>query len=138
MIKVRHILCVALAGASVGCHRSQNASSPSSASVAPSTSTAGAGASDQGGLTAFQAKRRASIMRADADHDGRISQQEWVAWRTAHPGRGSDPVKQFQKYDANHDGYVTPDEIDAISARLYARRQAMQGSVSGRNTAGAE
>jgi hypothetical protein len=68
----------------------------------------------------FQARQRRQLMRADTDHDGRISLAEWTTWRAAHPGHG-DPARMFQRLDANHDGYITPDEVDALSARRFAR-----------------
>ncbi len=83
-------------------------------------------------LAEFQARQRAHVMRADTDHDGRVSLAEWTAWRAAHPGPGSgrgDPVKMFHRLDANHDGYITPDEIDAQSARRFARMDANQDGL---------
>jgi len=92
-------------------------------------------------LQQFQARQVANLMQADIDHDGRISLAEWTAWHEAHPGRGgrdgggwggshrggggSDPAKSFARYDLNHDGYVTPDEISAAAATRYARMQAV-------------
>ena len=75
----------------------------------------------------FQAKYLARMMAADANHDGRISLDEWQAWRTAHPGRGGgqhgDPAARFRRMDVNHDGYLSPDEIRAGAAKAYERRQ---------------
>lgn len=78
-------------------------------------------------LADFQARRRAQLMRADTDHDGRVSLAEWGALRAAHPGRGGgqgDPARMFRRLDANHDGYLTSDEIDAFSARRFGRADA--------------
>lgn len=113
--------------------------------VAPSgPAMAGAGRPAVG-LADFQARRRAQLMRADADRDGRVSLAEWTAWRSAHPGRGGgdrggqageqagapagaegmgrgrDPARMFQRLDLNHDGYLTAEEIDAFSARRFSR-----------------
>jgi len=44
-------------------------------------------------------------MRADTDHDGRISRAEWDA---AGSQRRSD---WFDKLDLNHDGYISQDEM---------------------------
>jgi len=86
-------------------------------------------------LPQFQAQfRQRMLMRADTDRDGRISLQEWIAWRNAHPrpgGGGVDPNRQFQHLDLNHDGYLTPDELDAMAARRYQRRMAMGGARMG-------
>ncbi len=67
-------------------------------------------------------------MRADTDHDGRISQQEWTAFRALHPAKSGDPAKAFARMDANHDGYLTSDEMDAASTKMFARHQAMSGT----------
>ena len=79
------------------------------------------------GLADFQARRRARLMRADTDHDGRVSLAEWGALRSAHPGAGGgqgDPARMFQRLDTNHDGYLTSDEIDAFTARRFDRADA--------------
>lgn len=78
-------------------------------------------------LAQFQMRQRRRMMKADTDHDGRISLAEWTAWREAHPGPHGghgDPARQFSRLDLNHDGYITPDEIDAMSARRFARMDA--------------
>ena len=88
-------------------------------------------------LAEFQARYRERLMRADADHDGRVSLAEWTA---AHPprdggegyggGRGwGDPARQFQMLDADHDGFVTPAEIDAVSAARFTRMDANHDGV---------
>lgn len=76
------------------------------------------------GLADFQARRRARLMRADTDHDGRISLAEWATQRAAHQGHGGaqgDPARMFRRLDANRDGYLTSDEIDAFTARRFSR-----------------
>jgi Ca2+-binding EF-hand superfamily protein len=93
-------------------------------------------------LAEYQARSRDRILQADADHDGRVSLAEWTAYQTERRegsngegrggdggrwggrGFGGDPARQFQMMDANHDGYVTPTEIDAASAERFARMDA--------------
>ena len=83
-------------------------------------------------LPQFQVRFRKRLMQGDTDHDGRISLQEWTAWRASrpNPGRG-DPARAFQHFDLNHDGFLTPDEIDAMAARRYARRNSTMASAGG-------
>ena len=82
-------------------------------------------------LAEFQARYRERLMRADTDHDGRISLAEFMAARQnrAGGGYGSDPAAQFKKLDTNNDGYVTPAEIDAVSAERFARMDADHDGV---------
>ena len=42
----------------------------------------------------------ALFRRADEDQDGRISREEWPL-----------PPEQFDRFDRNHDGFLTPDEL---------------------------
>jgi hypothetical protein len=83
-------------------------------------------------LAEFQARYRERLMRADTDGDGRISLAEWTA---AHPPRDGgegprgDPAAQFQRLDTNHDGYLEPAEIDAMSAERFARMDANHDGV---------
>ena len=72
-------------------------------------------------LADFQSRFRDRFMRADANHDGRISLAEWQAASAQRPGgaRG-DPARIFERMDLNHDGYLTPAEIDAFSAQRFA------------------
>lgn len=55
-------------------------------------------------------------MAMDTDHDGRISAAEHAAWAKS----------QFDQLDANHDGYVTPDELHAhMQAKIRERAAKM-------------
>lgn len=75
--------------------------------------------------------RRNALMRADHDRDGKISAAEWK--RAADLERaelkeagadGADRVGKggwFQAIDADHDGFVTPQEIDTVSNARFPR-----------------
>ena len=95
-------------------------------------------------LADYETRQRDRIMRADADHDGRISLAEWTAYQAQRRegsggegrgghwsggGFGGDPTRQFQTLDANHAGYVTPAEIDAASAVRFASMDANHDGV---------
>ena len=79
-------------------------------------------------LEGFKANLRREIMKADRDGDGRISVEEWQVWRRQHPF-----AADFSRFDVNEDGYITPDDIDAIAARRFAFRQRV---ASGETRAG--
>ena len=42
---------------------------------------------------------------------------------------GGDSSRMFERIDANHDGYITPDEIDAASAHRFDRMDANHDGV---------
>jgi hypothetical protein len=76
-------------------------------------------------LSTFLARNRTRIMRADADHDGRVSRAEWAAWWDARPGKGPyDPAGRLRAIDADGDGFLTAEEIDATSTKRFARLDA--------------
>jgi len=76
-------------------------------------------------LATFLTRNRTRMMRADADHDGRISRAEWASWWEAHPGKGPyDPAGRFRAIDADADGFLTAEEIDAVSAKRFTRLDA--------------
>lgn len=61
----------------------------------------------------------ARFAAADADKDGKVSLEEFRAYRLAEaePMR----VRAFQRLDSNGDGKVTREEFDRISARMFSR-----------------
>lgn len=88
-------------------------------------------ANDDGKITVseLQAKRAESMMKADSDHDGRISKAEFgvmVQKRTARTGQPpkGDPDKAFQRMDINGDGFITRAELDQQTAQRFAKLDA--------------
>ncbi|MBN9046577.1 MAG: EF-hand domain-containing protein [Rhizobiales bacterium] len=69
-------------------------------------------------LEQFKARREKAFMKADADHDGKISLAEWTAFRTKHNAKG-DPSKFFKLIDTNHDGFIDHDELDAFLTKRF-------------------
>lgn len=111
------IVCLTLATLLTG----TAASAQTPAGTAPPKGAGGAGVD----LTTFLARHRTRIMRADADHDGRVSRAEWAAWWDAHPGKGPyDPQGRFRAIDADSDGFLSAEEIDAMSTKRFARLDA--------------
>lgn len=55
------------------------------------------------------AKGQEMFEKADANHDGTISAEEWKA-----AGRRD---RGFQMIDADHDGKITPEELRAAAAK---------------------
>lgn len=55
------------------------------------------------------AKGQEMFAKADANHDGAISAEEWKA-----AGRRD---RGFQMVDADHDGKITPEELRAAAAK---------------------
>lgn len=92
----------------------------------------------------WAAKARERLMALDTDHDGRISKDEFAA-RGAMMGRhrggdaapataGADAPKHdgsrmFDRFDANHDGFLDAAEINAVLARRFARMDANRDGV---------
>lgn len=77
----------------------------------------------------FKAGREHLLMRADRDHDGRISPAEWLAGETTirrqleaagYPDRDIDlGTGGFARMDANKDGYIDVQEIDAYIRKRF-------------------
>lgn len=59
------------------------------------------------------------LMMADANHDGKVSQQEAV----------SAALARFDKADANHDGTVTPEERAAAMKAMAEEWRARRGAI---------
>lgn len=62
--------------------------------------------------SAADAQGRRALRRLDADGDGKISQQEFIASRGA----------IFDRIDADHDGRMTKEEVAAFQARMETAR----------------
>lgn len=60
----------------------------------------------------FEPRLRMLVNQFDANHDGRVSHDEFV----------NGPTLGFDMADANHDGVVTRDEINAALARVRTQR----------------
>ena len=78
---------------------------PAQSSPAPSTPAA---------VAPSTADRRERIMALDTDHDGRWSRAEWLA--------GGRSERAFATIDADHDGFLTQDELRAGMARMQRAR----------------
>ena len=61
------------------------------------------------------------IERADTNHDGRVSRDEYRAMADA----------RFDKLDANHDGFIDQAEIDAVREKMKQRFRQMRGNRQG-------
>lgn len=59
---------------------------------------------------------RGRFAAMDTDHDGKLSQAEWLA-----AGRHE---RGFALMDADHDGFLSPDELKLGIAKLRAAREA--------------
>lgn len=87
--------------------------------------------SDGTSFETWAAKARERMMALDTDHDGRISKDEFAARAGMMGGRrgGGDAPKRdgsrmFDRFDANHDGFLDATEINAVLARRFARMDA--------------
>ena len=88
----------------------------------------------------WAARARERLMALDTNHDGRISKDEFAA-RGAMMGRrdgGAQPngdpprpdgSRMFDRFDADHDGYLDAAEINALLARRFARMDANHDGV---------
>jgi hypothetical protein len=61
------------------------------------------------------------IERADTNHDGRVSREEYRAMADA----------RFDKIDTNHDGFIDQAEIDVAREKMKQRFGQMRGNREG-------
>ena len=96
-------------------------------------------------LAEFRQACRNVVMSADRDNDGRISLAEWTAGSDALRERAqalglrgwSDlaTADRFQHLDADHDGYITPVEVDVGTQWRFERRDLNHDGVITRDEA---
>jgi Ca2+-binding EF-hand superfamily protein len=84
---------------------------------------------------------RERLMALDANHDGKISKDEFAAraGMMGHHRKGGaaedanapkpDGARMFTRLDANNDGYLDATEINAMLARRFARQDANHDGV---------
>jgi len=72
---------------------------------------------------AFVERRVSQLMRADTNHTGRISLDEWMAFRQGKPGADR-AREQFERLDTNRHGFLTRDDFATLAAREYVHRMA--------------
>ncbi|TXN21139.1 acid-shock protein [Methylobacterium sp. WL9] len=112
--------CICLTLAALAAATGAMAQTPSAAPAAPADRLA-AGVD----LATFQTRHRTRLMRADADGDGRIARSEWTDWWAARPEKGpADPAARFRAIDADGDGFLTAQEIDATFGKRFERLDA--------------
>jgi hypothetical protein len=81
------------------------------------------------GAASAQMPAAADVIKAwDTNGDGAVSKDEWVA-----AGR---PAERFDAVDANKDGKITADELNAVFERMRQSRQ--QGGPSGAPQGGSQ
>jgi hypothetical protein len=77
-------------------------------------------------------------MALDADHDGKISKEEFAARAGmmrggasggGGAGSGFDGSRMFARLDSNNDGYLDAPEVNAMLARRFARMDANHDGV---------
>jgi Ca2+-binding EF-hand superfamily protein len=69
-------------------------------------------------LQQLQNERWALLSMLDTDKDGRVSRAEWDAVSAIAPGQLTPAV--WERLDANKDGYVARDEVNARIAARFA------------------
>lgn len=112
--------CICLTVAALVAATGALAQTPPNAPATPSKRPAGGV-----DLATFQTRHRTRLMRADTNGDGRVARSEWTAWWAARPGKGpADPEGRFRAIDADSDGFLTTQEIDATLAKRFARLDA--------------
>jgi hypothetical protein len=97
------------------------------------TSVPRADANSTGNVTLpeYQSSRAAFIMKADTNGDGKVSKAEWDTFTTAvrrdldlNQVKGAELIGQgswWTALDANKDGVVTHDEINAVTAAKFTQ-----------------
>lgn len=125
---MRILLIAAVAAVALG-----GAAAPALASTAKMDSNGDGKVS----LQEMQQRRLAKTMRLDANGDGRLTKAEYAATMAQRfQAKGMDPAraqakaeKLFAKTDLNGDGFVTPDEIQKVTAKRFARMDGGSGYV---------
>jgi len=119
--------------------------------AAAQTPPAPAAPADGISFETWAAKARERLMALDTDHDGKISKEEFAArgamgggrWGGRHGGQGGampastqggdtprhDGSRMFDRFDANHDGFLDATEINAVLAQRFARMDANHDGV---------
>jgi len=110
--------------------------------VAAGAQTPPAPAADGAAFETWAAHARERLMALDTNHDGKISKDEFAARGAMMHGRhggdaasaGGDAPKHdgsrmFDRFDANHDGFLDATEINAVLARRFARTDANHDGV---------
>ena len=128
-----------LAAALIGLATMAAAQTPPAAPAAP--------AADGVSFDAWAVRARERLMALDANHDGKISKDEFAAragmmmgGRPAEgaaagatapaPGQDADRgARMFDRFDANQDGFIDAQEVNAILARRFARMDANHDGV---------
>jgi Ca2+-binding EF-hand superfamily protein len=71
-------------------------------------------------LALAQSRDGALLDGADADHDGKVTKQEFL------DARAEQAAKLFERFDANHDGVLDAQEAESarnVAQRLRGRRR---------------
>lgn len=76
----------------------------------------------------FATGARGRLMALDADHDGKLSKEEFAA-QPAMARRHGDGSRLFARLDTNQDGLLDAGEINALLARRFARMDANHDGV---------
>ncbi|MBW8755723.1 MAG: EF-hand domain-containing protein [Sphingomonadales bacterium] len=126
-----------LAAALIGLASMAAAQTPPAAPAAPA---------DGVSFETWATKARERLMALDANHDGKISKDEFAARAGMMGGRhaeapaaganasapgqdGGRGARMFDRFDANQDGSLDGQEINAILARRFARMDANHDGV---------